>query len=197
MTPTDELRQLWQSDINEAINQRELLLQVKQKQRAFNRRIRGRDLRESIGGLLVTLLFGGFALRGGTATNLVADIWLAGCGLWIVFYLRRYSGLSRTPAPDQSLASYRAELLASYDRQIRLLKTVKYWYILPIWLGLMIHSSALLIDGGHWLPFLGMATLMTVVNAVVWWMNEGPGVRNLVRRRLELTILLGEEGVSK
>jgi hypothetical protein len=198
MKPPDDLCELWQSDPGSGgLNERELMLQLKQRRRTFDRMIRGRDLRESVAGLVVTVLFVGFALRGGSAMNLAADVWLASCGLWIVFYLRRYSRLSRTPPPDQSLASYRAELLERYNRQIRLLKHAKYWYVLPFWVGLMIHAASLLTDGRHWVPFLAMSTFVTVVNAGVWWLNEGPGVRNLERRRQELAMYLGEDGVSK
>lgn len=125
---------------------------------------------------------------------LAADLWLAGCGLWVVFYLKRYSGLSRTPAPDQSLASYRAELLDRYDRQIRLLKTAKYWYVLPFWLGMMLLEFS---RSTHDISFFAGVTFMTGILAVVWWLNEGPGVRHLRRKREELAALVGEEGVSK
>ena len=195
--PLDELSVLWQSGKNPAgLDQAQLLEVIEQRRRAFDRSIRARDLRESIGGLLVTVLFVAFALRGGSPISLAGDVWLAACGLWIVFYLRRYSGLSRKPSPDQSLASYRAELLERYDRQIRLLKTAKYWYVLPLWLGLMILSASSL-SGGHWVAFLAQAALFTAVNAGVWWLNEGPGVRAIQRKRQELALLLGEEGVSK
>ncbi len=192
---SDDLRELWQSDPGVGgPNEQELLLQLKERRRVFDRVIRGRDLRESVGGLLVTVIFAGFALRGGSAMILAADLWLAGCGLWVVFYLRRYSGLSRTPAPDQSLASYRAELLDRYDRQIRLLKTAKYWYVLPFWLGMMLLEFS---RSTHDISFFAGVTFMTGILAVVWWLNEGPGVRHLRRKREELAALVGEEGVSK
>jgi hypothetical protein len=38
---------------------------------------------------------------------------------------------------------------------------------------------------------------VTAVNALVWWLNEGPAVRYLKRRRRELAVLVGEEGVAK
>ena len=129
--------------------------------------------------------------------TLAADAWLAACGLWIVFYLRRNSGLARTPAPDQSLASYRAELLDRYDRQIRLLKTAKYWYVLPLWVGLMLLEFSYRPQAKGDSSFLAVVTLMTGILAVVWWLNEGPGVRRLRRKREEVAALVGEEGVSK
>ncbi len=47
MTPSDELRQLWQSDISQAINQRELLRELERRIRNFDRAIRWRDLGET------------------------------------------------------------------------------------------------------------------------------------------------------
>ena len=55
---SDDLRELWQSDPGAGgPNERELLLQLKERRRVFDRIIRGRDLRESVGGLLVTVIF--------------------------------------------------------------------------------------------------------------------------------------------
>jgi hypothetical protein len=195
--PLDELRQLWQSDINEAINQRELLRQLEQRTRKFDRTIWFRDLREAAAGLVVTVVYGWLALRAGNMLERVADLWLVACGVWIVFVLLRYSRFSRKPAPDQSLVVYRRELVERYDRQIRLLKGVKYWYILPLWVGLMFGAVAYLVNGGGKAGFWVIVILATAVSAAVWWLNEGPGVRRLQRNRRELAELIGEEGVSK
>ncbi len=198
MTPsTDELRQLWQSDINEAINQRELLRQLEQRTRRFDRMIRFRDLRESVAGLLITVVYLWFAFQAVSTLDRMSDLWLAACGAWIAFFLWRFSRLSRKPAPEQSLAVYRHELVERYALQIRLSKSVKYWYVLPLWVGLMLREAVHLMNGEDKTRVLIATVFVTLCSAFVWWLNDGPGVRYLERKRRELAALIGEEGVSK
>ena len=197
MTPSDELRQLWQSDINEALNQRDLLRDLERRSRNFDRTIRWRDFRESVAGLIVTIIYLWFAVRSKTTFELVADVWLAACGIWITAYLYRYSRLSRKPAPEQTLAAYRQGLVERYDRQIRLSRSVKYWYILPFWVGLLLLAFAQRVESGSNIGFFASLIFITALNALVWWLNEGPGLRYLQRKRRELAALLGEEGESK
>jgi hypothetical protein len=196
--PTDELRQLWQSGPgNGGVNQRELLHQLEQRTRRFDRTIWFRDLRETAAGLLITVVYLWFALHAGSMLERVADLWLAACGVWIASFLLRYSRLSRKPAPEQTLAVYRRELVERYDRQIRLSKSVKYWYVLPLWAGLMLSEAAHLMNGLDKTRILIVVVFVTLCSAGVWWLNEGPGIRYLERKRRELTALIGEEGVSK
>lgn len=195
--PSDDLRQLWQSDISEAINQRELLRELQRRSRNFDRTIRWRDFRETAAGLLITVVYVWFAVRTGSTFERVGDLWLAGCGVWIAVFLYRYSKLSRKPAPEHTLAVYRQELVESYDRQIRLSKSVKYWYILPLWVGLLLNAAAYRVGGGDNIRFLAIVIFVTAVSAGVWWLNEGPGVRYLQRKRQELAALIGEEGGAK
>lgn len=197
MTPSDELRQLWQSDITSALNHRDLLRDLERRGRSFDRTIRHRDLREAAAGLLITVIYLWFAVRAGNPLDRAADLWLASCGVWIFFYLRRYSQFSRKPAPDRSLAVYRRELLDGYDRQIRLLKAAKYWYVLPLWAGLMFSETAHFVNGLGRAEFLITIALITVLNAGVWWLNEVAAVRYLYRKRRELAARIGEEGESK
>ena len=197
MTPTDELRQLWQSDINEAIDQRELMRELERRTRNFDRMNRRRDFRDIVAMLVVAVVYFWFAVRAGTTFERVADLWLVVfCG-WFILYLRRYAKLSRKPVPEQTLDVYRQALVERYDGQIRLAKSVKYWFILPMWLGQMLYNVAYRVNGGNNFKF-GMVTIfVTAVNAFVWWLNEGLAVRYLDRKRRELAVLVGEEGVSK
>jgi hypothetical protein len=196
--PSDELRQLWQSGPgNGGINQSELLRQLEQKTRKFDRMIRFRDLRESVAGLVITVVYGWFALHAGSMLERVADLWLAACGVWIAVFLWRFSRLARKPAPDQSLAVYRHELVERYNKQIQLSKSVKYWYILPFWAGVMLSEAAHLMNGLSKTRVLIVVVFVTLCSAFVWWLNEGPGVRYLERKRSELEDLIGEKGVSK
>ena len=168
---------------------RVLLERLEKKTRAFDRRISLRDLRESIAGVLVTVVFLFFAVRTANPVSRVAFLWLAACGVWIIGFLRRYARAARKPAPEQALTAYREALVEKIDRQIWLLKNVKYWYILPLWLGEMLVAVALLGQPGGWIGFLCLAAFFTAVNAFVWWLNESQGVGSLRRQREGLLAL--------
>ena len=68
---------------------------------------------------------------------------VAASGLWIVFCMLRYGREAPSPAPDRSLADFQQALLRKYDHQIRLLKNVKYWYLLPPYVGLLLASAGI------------------------------------------------------
>jgi hypothetical protein len=99
--------------------------------RRFEQRIRQRNRREVLAGLLVVVGFGVFLWRG---PDLVSRI---GCGLamagalFIIYYIRRRGVAHRVPtdgALSTAMAVYRREL----ERQRDLLRTVTWWYLLPL-----------------------------------------------------------------
>jgi hypothetical protein len=112
-------------------------------------------------------------------------------GLWIIFYTLRYGGATRPVEPDQSLAAFQQALLGKYKQQIRLLRNVKFWYLLPPYVGLLLLSSGLAYDHASrgrlgWNDAIGPA-IYTVIFAAIWWLNEVNAVRRLKRecRRLQ------------
>jgi hypothetical protein len=199
MTPqSDELRDLWQAESGGGgLNPRELLRQLEMRTRDFEATIRRRDLGETAAGVVVAGIFLCFAISAADTWGRVAHVWLAGCGVWVIFYLRRYSRASLNPVPEQTLAGYRQALREKYDRQIQLLKSAKYWYVLPFWVGLLLSAVAYLERGGDRTRFLLFVIWVTAVNAVVWWLNEVRAVGHLRLKRAELVTLTGDEGESK
>jgi len=192
------LCRLWQSDSgNGAVDARDLLRELERRSHSFDRMIRRRDVREITGGLALMVVYGWMAWHAGTLLYRISDIWLAACGVWFVFYLRRDSKRSLAPVPDQNLAIYRQSLIERYDGQIRLARSVKYWFLLPLWLGLLLQAVAALGDRNGVFKFSMIMLVATVGNVFVWWLNEGPGVRYLERKRRELAALIGEEGASR
>ena len=196
--PPDELRHLWNLDSGTGrCGTPELLRDIEQAAFRFDRTIRFRDLREAAGGLIVTAIFVWLAVHDRTWLERTAHGWLAACGVWIVFYIRRYSKIAQRPIPEQTLFRFQQELLDRYDRQIRLLKSAKYWYILPFWAGLLCSAAAGLVRTGDVLPFGLVALCVTALNAALWWLNEGIGVAYLQNKRRQLMARTGIEGVAE
>jgi hypothetical protein len=94
------------------------------------------------------------------------------------------------PAADRSLADFQQALLRKYDHQIRLLKNVKYWYLLPPYVALLPASAGMVMantaKGQPGRPQLIAVGVYTGVFGFMWWLNEGPGVRTLRRERTRL-----------
>jgi hypothetical protein len=197
MTPSDELRELWQSDINEAMNQRDLLRDVERRIRNFDRANRRRGLVDILAMLVVIAVYLWLAVGEKTTFERVADLCLAACAIWVIFYVRRYAKLSRKPEPEQTLGAYRRALVQRYDRQIRLWKSAKYWFILPMWLAVLLYDVAYRVSGGKNIKFAMVLIVVTVGYAFAWWLYEGRGVRCLERKQRELATLIGVEGVAK
>jgi hypothetical protein len=88
-----------------------------------------------------------------------------------LFSLSIWSRISqRRPKPGPERLA--GALLERYDRQIRLLKSVKYWYRLPPYVGLLIGSAGVLLNHWRlgmigWRDFLGPAAY-TAFFAFVW-----------------------------
>ena len=93
--------------------------------------------------------------------------------------------------------SYTRALVERYDHQIRLLKSVKYWYLLPMYVGLLIISAGVLqqrAKGGNlgWWDFAG-PVFYTAFFAAVWWLNEVSAVRRLRKLRARLLSITNED----
>jgi hypothetical protein len=197
MTPTDELRQLWQSDISAAMNQRDLLQELQRRSRNFDRMSRRRDILNVVAMLVVIVVYSWFAVGAGNNLERVADVWLVACSVWFIVHLRRFSTSSSKPVPEQTLGAYRQALVGRYDSRIRLTKSVKYSFLLPMWLGLLLYDIAYRVNGGNNTKFALVLIFVTAGTAFGWWLDEGPAVRYLERKRRELAVLVGEEGVAR
>jgi hypothetical protein len=159
----------------------------------FDRMIRGRNWRECAAAALVAVIFGAAAYWAHSGLVRAGNLVVAASGLWIIFYTLRYGHEVPDPTPDQSLAGYQRALLRKYDHQIRLLRNVKFWYLLPPYAGLVLGSYGVIAEhraanGPGWSNFLGPA-IYTAVFAGVWWLNEVYAVGRIKRER---TRLLGE-----
>jgi hypothetical protein len=191
MPDKDELAQLWSSQrAGPETKGEDMLVMAMKRVNRFDRTIKLRNWRESIAGVVVTIWFAWIAWRSPNGLTRAGNALVAASGLWYVFCMWRYGHEARPSAPDRSLADYQRALLRKYDYQIRLLKNVKYWYLLPPYAGLLLASAGILMDDaakGHPASpqWVAMA-IYTAVFAAVWWLNEAYAVRKLSRARAGL-----------
>ena len=91
---------------------------------------------------------------------------------------------------DRNLAEFQQALLGEYERQIRLLRNVRYWYLLPPFAGLLLASTgsvmARLSERHPWWPELIAVPVYTAIFGLVWWLNESYAIGQLQRQRARL-----------
>jgi predicted nucleic acid-binding protein len=199
MDVKDELSELWCSQIcASATTKEEIAMLVEKKTRQFDRLILVRNALESVSALAVTVIFAAMAAQARDALQRTGLLIVAASGLWIIAFLLRYGRASLAADPAQELSRYRRALVERYDREIRLLKSVKYWYLLPPWIGLLIGSAGVMLHeyrNGRlgWYDFIAPA-IYTAFFTFVWWLNEVYGVAHLRAERARVLAIEGENG---
>ena len=192
MTPGDELSKLWQSIPEERADMQALLREVEQRARSFDRTIRRRDWREFIAGFGIAIVFTWMAVYARTGLRRAADLFLAAYGLWVVFYLWRNSR-AESATPEGTLADYRTAVLERYERQIRLLRQAKYWYVLPFWIGGMLSACAAFRQTRSLAVLAAQAGVFTATALVLWWANQAKGVPYVEKKRRDVMQFFGED----
>jgi hypothetical protein len=107
-----------------------------------------------------------------------------------VGYLWQKHRKARAVNPDANAAEYRAALLANIDEQIALTASVRYWYVLPVWIFFVVVfvTGAMRAPNATRVVQFGLEFLLaTAVAVAVVWLNERYGMRRLknTRRRVE------------
>jgi hypothetical protein len=180
-----ELIRMWQEHTLPApFDPSQMAREISERVRSFDRRIFWRNFREYAGGCV----FIGFMLL-----NVVHPerrlLGIAGIAATVVVMLYLWWSHRSTPEldPTASVLSYQAALLARYDHQIRLLRNVKYWYVLPLYSWMVLAVFLTGAPGTRMLPLV----IMTAFAAFIVWLNEGYAVRKLRKQRSEAEALLG------
>lgn len=206
------MKVLWDSQNDEplyAVNQAGLHGMLLRESRAFRRAVFWRDVREitiEVGATLGFLLFGGLLVAGQpehlasrfniqaspTTFDLVALIIAA--ALWGHYSVWQYASRKRQEHREREFA---ASLLGDLEReiagtehQIRMLKSVLGWGVLPVWAAtfLFLFVASRLLDVSGWLVSgVGMVFLGAVVLDLR--LKQRPIARDLVPRKHHLEAL--------
>ena len=149
MSVQDELRDLWCSQPQAGARTKEELVElVQQRINQLDRKVFRRNLRESIAAVIVTIAFTWMAFHALNELQRIGLLIVAASGLWIIYFLLRYGRASAPADPGQDLRAYRLDLVQRYDRQISVLKSVKYWIWKPRHPLLVDHIRRVLIARG-------------------------------------------------
>jgi hypothetical protein len=188
-----ELFRLWQEmpPPSRSADAAQLARELRHRTAKFDRRIFWRNFREYAAGAVMLLWFVWLSFH--PPLRAIAFAGIAAVSFVMAYLWLSHRGTMRLdPAVD--VKSYQLALLARYDHQIRLLKRVKYWYVLPayLWMLLVIVSVPSRFPGGRVAHFV----IVTAFALFVVWLNEGYGVRKLRAERRNTESLIREADQS-
>jgi hypothetical protein len=184
----DDLVRLWQGSTAATPDPERVARTLMAQAWRFDQKIFWRNFREYAAGIFLMVVFAGqIALgydRPGGAIGFV-------CVAFVMAYIWwSHRGLEPLdPAAD--LAAYRSALLRRFDDQIGLLRTVPYWYLLPLSVPCLWQASRAWDRQGR------LALIPVVVFAAVFafigWLNVGPAVRALRAARAKVEAMFADE----
>lgn len=188
MNGGDELRDLWSSQPPFGNTKgEEIMALVQRKTKRFERMIMIRNWTECLAAAVVTVAFSVLAILTGDALTRTGAVIVAASAAWIIYYISRHRKANLSVDPSQNLTGYTQALLKHYDHQIKLLRSAKYWYLLPMYIGLLVISAGGLLArtrtvGLSWHD-LGGPGFYTAIFAAIWWLNEVNTVKRLRKQR--------------
>lgn len=154
----------------------------------FDQTLFWRNAREYAAGIVLLVVFVAQLVMGHDRAGALVGI--GSVGFVMVYLWWKHRGLQPLdPAAD--LIAYKAALLARVDDQIRLLRSVTYWYLLPLSLPTLwqaVHAW----DRSPWAAAMLIAVVATVF-AFVRWLNVTAGVGALRSTRANIESMYPEE----
>ncbi len=180
MSDQERLIRMWQENpLPGPTDVEQMMREIASRAAKFDRRIRWRNLREYAAGMILMIYF--FGLSFNSTARLIAVAGLVAVS-WVMFYLWWSSRQTPPLDPAADLKSYQAALLERYDRQIRLLSKVKYWYVLPLYLWMLL--SIFWADRSKAIGTRLWSCLFVTMFAIfVVWLNEGVAVKKIRSER--------------
>jgi hypothetical protein len=168
-TPLDaELMRLWQDTTAGTPDPERVAREIMAHVWRFDRVIVRRNFREYAAGLVLVVFFTFQMLVDRPQDRIGGALGLVSVGFVMGYIFWKHRGLAPLdPAADAAV--YRRALLARIDRQIRLIQSVPYWYLLPLFLpGLW--TARKVWDRSPVAAVLGLA-IMLIVFAGIGWLN--------------------------
>jgi hypothetical protein len=158
---------------------------------ALDRAVRRRDVREYIAACFVMAFFGWRAAVVAEPLARVGYLLVVFGAMFIIVWSRRASSSasSRAFTSDLPVAHFLRKEIEKVDAQIRLLRSVWWWYVSPTIVGLLLT----LIPGSRALAIrLALAALFLGVGVAIHWLNVTTAKRELEPLRAELSARLKE-----
>ena len=186
---SDELMLLWQEATQSELDPEEVArLAGRATVARFDSRIAMRNVREYGASALVLLAAGVMLIW--TKERIFPLLLVAGVTFVVVYLWTKHRSL--TPLdPSADAKSYRAAMLTRIDQQMGLLSSIRYWYLLPLYI------PALWQVASTWRrsPAAAIFVWVTVTASFAWVarLNERIGITRLKAEREKLEALYKDE----
>lgn len=184
----EELMRLWQGTNTSPAESERLARELLTRVWRFDRMISRRNAREYIVGVGMIVFFAGMLLTGRDRVGAVLGLLSVSFVLLRLWWKHRHLQ-PLDPAAD--VTEYKAALLARIDAQIRLLRGVPYWYLLPlsVWpVWVFAHTWS----GRPWAAVMGLLLLFVSCGGI-GWLNAVWAVRRLRARRASVESMFPQE----
>jgi hypothetical protein len=179
LRPTDEeWARMWQGHMASEEHPERVARTIMAQVWRFDQTLFWRNAREYAAGIVLLVVFLGQLVVGDDRISALVGIGSVG---FVIGYLWwKHRGLQPLdPAAD--VIAYRAALLARVDDQIRLLRSVTYWYLLPLFLP-SLWQAVHVWDKSPWAAAVSLAAVVALF-AFLRWLNVTAGVGALLATR--------------
>ena len=190
----DALKAMWRAhSVGPApkLTDAEQIAAMQAKVKGLDRTIFWRDVRENIAGVFVIAVFGFYFFaftaplaRLGSVLVILSSLVAMGYPWW-----RKRRVVKAEP--DASLAETLNGELRKVDVEIALLRSVFWWYIFPLTVGVIVFFGGVT---GSLLRTMIWGVLMMALDAAIYWINQFACDKRLVPLKQELEALLSIEG---
>lgn len=164
---------------------------VKNKAMKFERTIKFRNLREAAAGLFVTVMFTKMGLEQESLFEQIASFEIALAGIFVSVYMYYFSMKNRVKEDGSNSVDYIEKHRQALNAQIKLLGSVRYWYVLPLAIGLFAlngYDIYMALQGAGNLTSALISFGITIALAVfVIWLNEYKAVKDLKKELDSIT----------
>ena len=188
LLPEDEWMQLWQTQTAGSPDVERLARLMLTQVWRFDQKVLWRNFREYAAGVMLMVIFAGqVILDKDRRTGAIGFVCVGFVMVYLWWKHRRLEPLD----PTSDLSTYRAALLKRYDDQIRLLRTVPYWYLAPLFV------PALSVAASVWPRSRAMVGIFLAVIAAAYifigWLNVRVGVGMLRSARAKIESMSPQE----
>jgi len=193
----DELQRIWQRDNNGRNEQNHAMMieLLREKQRSFQDFVH----RDDYAGYMIVLIFApltAFAAWKAYPLFLMQLGYLIWTALFVTGAVVAWIAARKSRillGIDSSIVEYHRELQQLYERRIRFLRSIKYWFSIPFIIGMYLVLSPIAgrILEKPWNLFL-VVGLMLLFWFAVWYQNDVSGVKRLEARKSEIDRLLDQ-----
>src|SRR5262245_41107511 len=192
-----ELKDLWRKQKMGAAPPSDARTQVdamRKKMAQLHGTLKARDLRELVVAALVVIIFTVYLFKFPYPLTRVGSLIVIGGALFAAW--KMIEGRRRVPQPDAGVpvAHWLKQERDRVHHEAELLRTVLWWYILPLCLGPVVFFWGL--PHVTLTSKIGYAGVTALMGAVIYWMNQWARRKQLLPVKDELEALLQQESPS-